>query len=214
MRYWWVNQNQTARQEWAGGYLWSPKRKANDARNPFYEFMREVAPGDLILAFADTHVRRIGIAQSYAYECPKPAEFGAAGPTWNKIGWKVDVRYLEPARQLRPADHMAELAPLLPAHYAPLRANGHGLQSVYLTTLPEPLMQAFARLIGPPLGDLMRERHVHETAADAGAGFWEWERYLEEDVRRNTTLTETERAQLIMARRGQGRFKQNVRLLE
>lgn len=44
MRYWWVNQNQTYRHEVAGGYLWSPKRNANGARNPFYESMREVAP--------------------------------------------------------------------------------------------------------------------------------------------------------------------------
>lgn len=28
MRYWWVNQNQTYKLERAGGYLWSPKRKA------------------------------------------------------------------------------------------------------------------------------------------------------------------------------------------
>ncbi len=35
MRYWWVNQNQTYRQEQAGGYLWSPKRNSNAARNPF-----------------------------------------------------------------------------------------------------------------------------------------------------------------------------------
>jgi len=50
MRYWWVNQNQTFRQEIAGGYLWSPKRNANGARNPFYESMREVSPGDLIFS--------------------------------------------------------------------------------------------------------------------------------------------------------------------
>lgn len=31
------------------GYLWSPKRNANDHRNPFHEFMREVAPGDVVL---------------------------------------------------------------------------------------------------------------------------------------------------------------------
>jgi hypothetical protein len=37
----------------AGGYLWSPKRSKNGARNPFYEFMREVAPGDLVLSFED-----------------------------------------------------------------------------------------------------------------------------------------------------------------
>jgi putative restriction endonuclease len=38
----------------AGGYLWSPKRNANGGRNPFYETMREVAPGDLVLSFVDT----------------------------------------------------------------------------------------------------------------------------------------------------------------
>lgn len=48
MRYWWVNQNQTYRQEVRGGYLWSPKRNANGVRNPFYEAMREVSPGDLV----------------------------------------------------------------------------------------------------------------------------------------------------------------------
>jgi hypothetical protein len=53
MRYWWVNQNQTYRHEVQGGYLWSPKRNANGAPNPFYESMREVAPGDLIFSFMD-----------------------------------------------------------------------------------------------------------------------------------------------------------------
>ena len=76
MRYWWVNQNQTFRQEIGGGYLWSPKRNANGARNPFYESMRKVAPGDLIFSFVDTRIVAIGTAQSYCYESPKPAEFG------------------------------------------------------------------------------------------------------------------------------------------
>jgi putative restriction endonuclease len=50
MRYWWVNQNQTLRQEVEGGYLWSPKRNKNGHRNPFYEFMREVSPGDIVFS--------------------------------------------------------------------------------------------------------------------------------------------------------------------
>jgi hypothetical protein len=65
MRYWWVNQNQTYRHEVEGGYLWSPKRNANGGRNPFYESMREVAPGDLIFSFMDTRILAVGIAQSY-----------------------------------------------------------------------------------------------------------------------------------------------------
>jgi len=57
MRYWWVSQNQTFRQESAGGFMWSPKRNADGRRNPFYEFMREVAPGDLVLSFEGTSGR-------------------------------------------------------------------------------------------------------------------------------------------------------------
>jgi len=40
MNFWWVNQNQTAKQEISGGYMWSPKRNKNGARNAFYENMR------------------------------------------------------------------------------------------------------------------------------------------------------------------------------
>jgi hypothetical protein len=76
MRYWWVNQNQTYKQELGGGYLWSPKRNANGARNPFYEFMREVAPGDLVFSFVNTRITAVGVAESYCYESPKPEEFG------------------------------------------------------------------------------------------------------------------------------------------
>jgi hypothetical protein len=60
MRYWWVNQNQTFRHELSGGYLWSPKRNANGARNPFYESMREVSPGDAIFSFVDTRIAAMG----------------------------------------------------------------------------------------------------------------------------------------------------------
>src|SRR6059036_3985810 len=90
---WWVNQNQTYRQEIAGGYLWSPKRNANGARNPFYESMREVSPGDLIYSFVDTWIAAIGLAKSYCWECPKPTEFGSVGLNWENIGWRVNVSF-------------------------------------------------------------------------------------------------------------------------
>ena len=133
MRYWWVNQNQTYRHEVQGGYLWSPKRNANGARNPFYESMREVAPGDLVFSFIDTRIAAIGVAQSYCWENPKPAEFGAAGQNWENIGWKVSVKFTELENKIRPKDHIGVLRPLLPERYSPLQPNGNGLQSVYLT---------------------------------------------------------------------------------
>lgn len=130
MRFWWVNQNQTFAQETSGGYLWSPKRNKNGARNPFYEFMREVAPGDLVLSYEGAHIRAIGVARSHAYECPKPPEFGSAGPNWERIGWKVDVSYHPLSHQIRPADYAARLRPHLSERYSPLLLDGRGLQPI------------------------------------------------------------------------------------
>jgi len=135
MRYWWVNQNQTSRQEIEGGYLWSPKRNSNRARNPFYESMREVAPGDLVFSFVDTRIVAIGIAESYCYESPKPEEFGGAGPNWEAIGWRLRVRFARLVNRIRPKEHMELLRPLLPERYAPLQGNGNG-NSVCLPHAP------------------------------------------------------------------------------
>jgi hypothetical protein len=215
MRSWWVNQNQTFEQETAGGYLWSPKRNKNGARNPFYEFMREVAPGDLVLSFEGTRIRAIGIARSFAYESPKPAEFGSAGPNWSLIGWRVDVGYQALSNQIRPADHMERLRPHLPEKYSPLQADGRGLQSVYLTELPPALMQALAELIGEEARILLRGA-AQDTApiSETRSELAEWEEHLRHEVESDRQLDETEKMQIILARRGQGLFKQNVRRLE
>jgi putative restriction endonuclease len=156
MRYWWVNQNQTYRHEVQGGYLWSPKRNANGARNPFYESMREVAPGDLILSFRDTRILAVGIAQSYCWESPKPLEFGNSGQNWENVGWRVKVHFTELANKIRPKDHIDILRPLLPERYSPLQPNGNGLQSVYLTEVPAPLAEVLMGLIGAEVEPIAR----------------------------------------------------------
>jgi putative restriction endonuclease len=217
VRYWWVNQTQTFEQETRGGYLWSPKRNANDHRNPFYEFMREVAPGDIVFSFYKTRIHAIGIAESYCYECPKPADFGAAGPNWANVGWKIDVRFTPVPSPLRPADHMQVLGPLLTERYAPLRPNGHGLQGIYLTALEPAFAEALLTLLGPEARALandvsVRDRPFEQSRAP-GQGQTEWEEYLVSKIR-DQPIAETEKSALILARRGQGLFKQRVRQVE
>lgn len=218
MRYWWVNQNQTYDHEISGSYLWSPKRKADGSRNPFYEFMREVSPGDLILSFSNAYLRAIGVAQSYCYECPKPAEFGKAGAYWDRIGWKVDVNYRTLINKIKPSDHMARLRPLLPETYSPLQVKGRGNQAVYLTELPPALMNALADLVGQEIGALMNQHRIEDSQAsyekNAAVGLAEWEEYLQQKLRDDSHLEETEKQALVLSRRGQGKFKQNVSKLE
>jgi len=215
VRYWWVNQNQTYRHEVRGGYLWSPKRRANGSANPFYDFMREVAPGDAVLSFADTWIKAIGFAGSYAYEAPKPLEFGQAGAYWDMLGWRVDVRFVELRTPIRPAEHMPLLAPLLPDRYAPLQPTGAGLQSVYLTWLPEALAGALIDLIGAEAHNLFRgHRAAEELIVQPALGLVEWEEHEIEQVRNDAQIPETDRQAIVLARRGQGLFKQRVMRIE
>lgn len=218
MRYWWANQNQTYRHEVAGGYLWSPKRKANGHLNPFYEFMREVAPGDLIFSFADTFIRAIGIAKSVCYECPKPPEFESVGTNWEQIGWKVEVDFRPLAAPIRPIDSFQILRPLLPEKYSPLSAEGRGSQSVYLTEVPAPMAKALAALIGQPA---QRAIEVGTSfAQDVGIAdqpahsIAQWEEHLRATIEKDIAISLTTREQLVLARRGQGRFRENVSRIE
>lgn len=216
MRYWWVNQNQTFRQEFQGGYLWSPKRKANGHRNPYYEMMREVSPGDLVFSFADTRIRAFGIATSFAYENPKPEEFGAAGHNWADIGWRVDVAWQRVPTVVRPAEWMDLLGPLLPEKYAPLLQDGRGIQSVYLTELPEPLALQLAHLVGKEVEAIARTETVAEIpeTGDRGPQLDLWEEYLRSQIQEDVALDSTTKEAVVLARRGQGLFRQRVQLLE
>jgi hypothetical protein len=212
MRFWWVNQNQTYRHEIQGGYLWSPKKNANGARNPFYESMREVSPGDLIFSFKDTRIVAIGIAQSYCWENPKPLEFGTAGQNWENIGWKVKVEFTELRNIIRPKDHMAVLGPYLPEKYSPLQPNGNGLQSVYLTELPKPLAEVLMGLIGQEVAVLsLTAQTVKPVPAD---DLDYWEHKLELDIVGDSSVRETERLAIVRARVGQGLFKERVSMIE
>src|SRR3954451_15952083 len=199
MRYWWVNQNQTYRHEVMGGYLWSPKRNANGAKNPFYESMREVTPGDLIFSFMDARILAVGIAQSYCWESPKPLEFGAAGENWENIGWKVKVSFTKLTNKVRPKDHIELLRPLLPARYSPLQPNGNGLQSVYLTEAPIPLAEVLIGLIGQEVAPLaLSAKKVIPTLTD---DIDSWERKIERGLETDQSIPETNRMAIIRARK-------------
>jgi len=218
VRYWWVNQNQTFRQEIEGGYLWSPKRNKNGRRNPFYEFMREVAPGDVVFSFCDTRIAALGIVSGYCRESPKPEEFGTAGTNWSQIGWRVGVRWQRLTNTIRPKDHIARLRRDLASRYAPLTPEGNGLQSVYLTQVSASLASALFSLIGreaSSVADVGQEISKIERDSPAPErDIEEWEHRVEIAIAADSAIRETERKALVQARRGQGVFRDNVRSIE
>lgn len=206
MRFWWVNQNQTYRHEVPGGYLWSPVKRADGARNYFYDTMTHVRPGDLVFSFCDTYIKAVGVVTNEAEPSVKP-DFGNAGGNWSDYGWLVQVEFQQLDVPIRPKEHMTILGPLLPQKYAPLQANGNGLQGVYLTEVPNPLAAALQQLIGAQFtltaSDLLTLERPASVLEDELAAF-----------QGRVDLNETQKRQLINARVGQGLFKNNVRLNE
>jgi hypothetical protein len=180
--------------------------------------MREVAPGDMIFSFRDTRIAALGIARSYCYESPKPTEFGAAGSYWEAIAWKIDVGFRELNNRILPKSHIGELRGLLPEKYSPLRANGDGLQSVYLAEVGRPFAAALFRLIGGEANKVADVAKEVERAEQLGPSrepdLERWEERVEHDIREDPKIPETQREAIIQARVGQGRFRANVQGVE
>ena len=210
MRYWWVNQGATYRHEVGGGYMWSPKRNNNGAYSQFYENMRFVDPGDVVLSYAGGEIRAIGIAVSGAYEAPKPEEFGAAGLVWSDLGWRVDVSYRELAEshRFKPKDYLEELLPFVPEKYSPIQRNGNSF-TAYLFEMPEP----FASVLLSKVDSALEWR----VAQALQQNDFDLRRMGEDRVEaflRRAPLDETVKKALVEARRGQGRFREGVSYVE
>jgi putative restriction endonuclease len=205
-RHWWVNHGQTSRQEWDGSYLWSPKKNKNSANNESCNNMTRILPGDIVYSFADAAIRAVGVVVGRAYEARKPAELGAVGNQWNE-GWQVPVRFRELETPVGPKDHAAELAATLPTKHSPIRADGDGNQSVYLAAVPPAMAAALRILLGAQADSA--ERKIRESIGRDFSDDVE-----ESRLQQRTDLGPVEKEALIRARRGHGRYRQDLERVE
>jgi len=188
MAYWWVNQRQTWKHEYSGGYLWAPY-KDSAGRSPFHwQTMAEVRAGDVIFSYVGQAIVAVSTAAGPAYDTPQPREF-EKGDTWEQQGRRVDVSYqlVEPLLQL--SKIVAEFSQLLPTRYSPLTQDGTGNQG-YLFPLP------------PAAGRYLPDRL---NVGEQGGG----EDLLARAIER-TTPDKTVRQALLESRIGQGRFRNDL----
>jgi len=75
-------------------------------------------------------------------------------------------------------------------------------------------MQVLVGLIGGEVHQLMQMNIAADVIGNYGRAVVEWEEHLRDEIASNHTLTQTVKEQVILARRGQGLFRQNVQHLE
>ena len=210
MKRWWVNHKQTFEHEFDGGYIWSPKKKKDGSRNRFYDFLKQVRPGDLVFSYA-AGVRGVGVAKSYCYTCPRPNEFGHIGEAWDVVGWRVDVDFKYFPKTIRPKDHLGLLQPILAKEqYAPLRLTGDGLQHIYLTEISSTLGDVLLGLSG--MGPV-QSGGIPAAYERTIIGQLEWEDQEQGRIEKSVPDSTTRNA-LVQARVGQGLFRSRISLYE
>jgi hypothetical protein len=112
---------------------------------------------------------------------------------------------------------MEVLCPVLPGRYSPLQTTGNGNQGVYLTEVAPELAGALIGLIGrqaSELAQLTREQPELIRPPAETADIEMWEHHIERTIEDREDLPETDRESLIIARRGQGLFKDRVMRIE
>lgn len=163
-------------------------------------------------SYSGQAVRYVGRVAEFAFTAPKPAEFGTTGGYWNDEGWLLPIFWTPLATPVRPKDLIGILGPLLPERYSPIHpVSGGGNQKAYLAAIPVEVFQTvvdgveFDReaLARGGLNSLTFEV-VTEILEDA----------VERQVAADLRLEDTLRKSVILARRGQGRFRANVEALE
>jgi len=206
MRYWWVNHKQTSKFEIAGGFLWSPMRKANGARNHFYDTMRDASPGDVVISYSHAQIRFIGLIIDFATPAPKPPSFGATGENWDKKnGWLMPVSWESLGKSIRPKALLENLRDILPVKYSPISPDtGDGNQGAYLSEVGR---QVFDFLIGDIVFDTFFSFKAKTTTFKAIVDI---DLAIETQVVQDCSLDATTKQRVIDARLGQGFFKERI----
>jgi hypothetical protein len=210
MAFWWVNHKQTYRQETDGGYVWSPKSKANGAPNISYDNLTRCQVGDVVFSYANGLISQIGLVEAAAITAQKPAEFGSAGENWSQEGWLVRVYWRLLKQPLVPQTFFELLQPLLPERHSPISTTtGRGNQGMYLAGLSDSLGGLLLQLIEQHSDPAVRVHLVvlAEESAYAAA-------LLDDMQRLREVPSSTERDALTKARLGQGLFRRRVSELE
>lgn len=201
MKYWWVNHKQTFKEEFLGGYIWSPVKNRNDSTNKSYSNLTLTNVGDIIFSYSDTLIKAIGIVRKGYINSMIPDEFGNRGEQWDKNGYLVEVDWTKLNNPFRPKDSIQIIAELLPNKYSPIQKNGNGNQGIYLAEIGSKLARELINLINinnsyliPSLDEIEERREEEEEIANI----------------QKSNRSATQKQRLINARLGQGDFRKEV----
>lgn len=200
--YWWVNQGQTFNQEVGGGYLWAPKTQRDGTSLASYNLMLELEPGDIVFSHSKGKIAARGVVKSAAISSHQPPDLLKIGDSlWNNDGWLVGVDFEIANEPAETKDLVSQIMPLMLEEYPkPLAKNGFASQKNYLTRISPRLAELLTRSLKMGSLDDAAVRRVSDPLVED----------VFETFGADLGALSTDKQQLILARRGQGIFRERV----
>ncbi|WP_210366656.1 hypothetical protein [Bacillus sp. REN3] len=93
IKYWWVNQGQTYKQEKEGSFLWAPQKSKQGRPLPHHVNLVNPRPGDIVFCYSAREIKSIGVVQDTAIEAPKPNEI--SNHEWLEEGYLLKLDYFD-----------------------------------------------------------------------------------------------------------------------
>lgn len=137
MDYFWVNQKQTFRQEWKGGFLWAPKRNQKGDTQWHWETMQLPKVGDVIFSYVNQAIRAYGIVQSPAITKAKPDTM--ASSPWETEGWYIKLAYTKLNEPIFIRETLSKTGHLFPNRHSPYSVKTQRGNQIYLAQIGDSL---------------------------------------------------------------------------
>ncbi|SNR14283.1 HNH endonuclease [Tenacibaculum jejuense] len=191
MKYYWVNQGKTYKEEKEGKYLWAPVK--NNKEQTFFHWnnMTKLKPNDIVFNYRKGFI--IGYCQikSHYFLASQPEEFNVDAE-WENEGYMVDADYVLFSSPLNVKNIYKKIKDHLPEKYSPLNSKTEANQG-YLYEINEKI--AFL---------LFNFGKIKYKVVEKEFG------NLSEEETLDYQLQETSRINLTTSRIGQGKFRQKI----
>jgi 5-methylcytosine-specific restriction enzyme B len=93
LKFWWVNQSKTFKEEREGGYLWAPKRGKDGKMRVYHRNLLHAKLGDIVFAYSKGEIKAVGIVKKEAEVHSKPKEISSEN--WDEEGYLVRLTYYD-----------------------------------------------------------------------------------------------------------------------
>ncbi len=215
MNFWFVNHNMSSVLADREDYLWVPKKASPNRTYQYYENMRRLKPGDIILAYFEGGVQGYGVALTYSYTFLCPPQLTGE---WNPVGWRCDVKFRQFPTKVEHAQHSQELLAYSfgREEVAPLDSNGRIHQGSYLSRVKPEFVEIIARSANDEdLLNILSQGHA-DIDENHAIDTIDYRQSLLDDLEAEKLRCHDENSvkHLLQARYGTGPFREQVTKIE